>query len=55
MIETRPSNTTANVKSIPRKSPKPTTVKPIGDNSFVSTPSPKLRFYKQDDGNLCKL
>jgi hypothetical protein len=55
MIRTRPGNKDVDAKSTSTKTPKPTVLKPIDSNSFVSVSSPKLKVYKQDDGILCKL
>jgi replication factor C subunit 1 len=54
MIRTRPGSTDTDAKPIVKKSPKPTALKPLDSNSFVSVSSPKLKVYKQDDGLLCK-
>jgi replication factor C subunit 1 len=55
MIRTRSGNQDTNVKSTIKKSPKPTALKPLDSNSFVSVSSSKIKVYKQDDGVLCKL
>jgi replication factor C subunit 1 len=54
MIRTRAGNQDADAKPTAKKSPKPTALKPLDSNSFVSVSSPQLKVYKQDDGVLCK-
>ena len=54
MIGTRSEGTNTDAKPTVKKSPKPTALKPLDSNSFVSVSSPKLKVHKQDDGLLCK-
>lgn len=50
MIRTRPGSTNINVKTTVVQTPKR-----VENKEFVPVLSPKLKFYKQDDGVLCKL